>query len=235
MSDTSGTMNSLQIEARRLSKTYRTGDLDVAVLSEVDLAVDSGDFVSVMGPSGSGKSTLLYLLGGLDSPSSGSVYINGRDIGSLSDGEASRLRRHNLGFVFQFYNLVPNLNIEENVLLPALLDGRDLQAQQSRLAEILETVGLSDRKRHTPRELSGGQQQRVAIARALMNEPEIILADEPTGNLDSHSGDEVMDLLVNINETRKKTVVMVTHSRQAAERGRRIITLKDGRIETDEN
>jgi len=223
------------IEARRLCKTYRTGELDVEVLRDVELMVDAGDFVSVMGPSGSGKSTLLYLLGGLDEPSSGTVRIKGRDIGNLDDGEASRMRRHDLGFIFQFYNLVPNLNVEENVLLPVLLDGGDLAEQRERLDEILETVGLDDRRRHTPRELSGGQQQRVAIARALINEPDIILADEPTGNLDSRSGDEVMELLSRINRDRGRTVVMVTHSRAAANHARRIVTVKDGRIEHDEH
>ena len=228
-------IRALPIEARSLSKTYHTGELDVEVLSDVNLQVAAGDFVSVMGPSGSGKSTLLYLLGGLDAPTSGSVHIHGRNIGDMDDGEASRMRRHDLGFVFQFYNLVPNLTLEENVLLPALLDNRNMTGQQDRLDDILETVGLADRRRHTPRELSGGQQQRVAIARSLMNDPDIILADEPTGNLDSHSGEELMDLLARINADQGKTIVMVTHSRAAAERGRRIITVMDGRIEHDEN
>ncbi len=228
------TSDPLPIETCSLSKTYRTGELEVEALSNVNLEVASGDFVSIMGPSGSGKSTLLYLLGGLDTPSSGSVSILGRKIGDMNDREASRMRRHDLGFVFQFYNLVPNLNIEENVMLPALLDNRITGEQKGRLDEILETVGLSDRRLHTPRELSGGQQQRVAIARSLMNDPGIILADDPTGNLDSHSGQEVMDLLVRINADQGKTIVMVTHSRAAAECGRRIITVRDGRIETDE-
>lgn len=235
MNDTDLSPDALHIRTSSLSKIYRTGDLDVEVLSDVNLEVSAGDFVSIMGPSGSGKSTLLYLLGGLDAPTAGTVHVMGRNLAEMNDKDASRMRRHDLGFVFQFYNLVPNLNIEENVLLPALLDGADMKAQTGRLDEILATVGLSDRRNHTPRELSGGQQQRVAIARALMNNPGIILADEPTGNLDSHSGEEVMNLLVRINAEQNKTVVMVTHSRTAAEQGRRIITVKDGRIENDEN
>jgi putative ABC transport system ATP-binding protein len=227
--------DSVLIRTEGLSKTYVSGDLEVEVLRNVTLSVAAGDFVSVMGPSGSGKSTLLYLLGGLDSPSSGTVRIKGRDIGVLNDADAARLRRRDIGFIFQFYNLVPNLDVEENVLLPALLDGKDLKAQRSRLDAILGTVGLSDRRRHTPRELSGGQQQRVAVARALMNEPDIILADEPTGNLDSRSGDEVMELLARINRDEGKTVVMVTHSRAAADHGRRIISVRDGRIRDGES
>lgn len=221
------------IEAESLGKTYHTGEMDVEVLTDLSLVVTPGEFVSVMGPSGSGKSTLLYLLGGLDAPSSGSVKIKGRDIGDLNDIEASRMRRRDIGFVFQFYNLVPNLNLEENVMLPVLLDGKDLYAYKERLDEILETVGLADRRHHTPRELSGGQQQRVAIARALINEPDIILADEPTGNLDSHSGEEVIELLARINRDKGRTIVMVTHSHAAAAHAGRIITLKDGRIEND--
>ena len=217
-----------------LGKTYHTGDVPVTVLTDVSLSVSAGEFVSVMGPSGSGKSTLLYLLGGLDSPTTGTVRILGQDISKLNDSEASRLRRHDIGFVFQFYNLVPNLNVEENVLLPVLLDGKDMRAHLNRLDDILETVGLLGRRRHTPRELSGGEQQRVAIARALMNEPEIILADEPTGNLDSHSGEEVLKLLTDINTRRGRTIVMVTHSVQAAAHAGRIIKLMDGRIESDE-
>lgn len=224
----------LHIEAENLGKTYLTGETDVEVLKEVDLSVSPGEFISIMGPSGSGKSTLLYLLGGLDTPSTGTVFIKDRDISTLSDSEASRMRRHDIGFIFQFYNLVPNLNVEENVLLPVLLDGKDLKTCRKSLDEILETVGLSERRTHTPRELSGGQQQRVAIARALMNEPDIILADEPTGNLDSKSGEEVMELLNRINKQRGRTIVMVTHSRAAAEFGKRIIGVKDGRIISDE-
>lgn len=221
------------IEVENLGKIYRTGELEVEVLRGINLSVQAGDFLVVMGPSGSGKSTLLYLLGGLDAPTTGKVSINGRDIGRLSDIEASRLRRQQLGFVFQFYNLVPNLTLEENVMLPVLLDGKNLRGYRKQLDDILETVGLADRRRHTPRELSGGQQQRAAIARALVNEPDIILADEPTGNLDSHSGDEVMELLGRINREKGKTVVMVTHSRAAEAFGKRTIRVMDGRIEDE--
>jgi putative ABC transport system ATP-binding protein len=222
------------IETNALGKTYITGDVGVDVLKDISLSVVPGEFVSIMGPSGSGKSTLLYLLGGLDAPTTGKVFIKGRDISRLSDPAASQMRRQDIGFVFQFYNLVPNLDVEENILLPVLLDGKDLRMSQELLDEILETVGLSDHRKHTPRELSGGQQQRVAIARALMNEPDIILADEPTGNLDSHSGEEVMELLGRINDKKGRTIVMVTHSRVAAAFGRRLINVKDGRIVGDE-
>jgi putative ABC transport system ATP-binding protein len=234
LEDSSSGSMILPIQTENLGKVYHTGEVSVEVLKEVTFEVSAGEFVTIMGPSGSGKSTLLYLLGGLDVPSSGSVRIHGRDIASLNDTEASRLRRHDIGFVFQFYNLVPNLDVEENVLLPALLDGQDLTACRDRLDSILKTVGLSERRRHTPRELSGGQQQRVAIARALMNGPGIILADEPTGNLDSVSGEEVLRLLSDINNREGKTVVMVTHSREAASYGRRIIHVIDGRIDNEE-
>jgi putative ABC transport system ATP-binding protein len=188
-----------------------------------------------MGPSGSGKSTLLYLIGGLDQPTSGSIKIKGRELAAMKDREESILRRRELGFVFQFYNLVPNLNVEENIMLPLLLDGKRLKAESARLERVLADVGLTDRRRHTPRELSGGQQQRVAIARALVNEPDIILADEPIGNLDSNTGKEIMELLRRINRDYGKTIVQVTHSQEAAGYGERIIHVRDGKVwETDE-
>ncbi len=168
------------IEAVGLCKTYKLGEVSIEVLRDVNFTVNKGEFVSLMGPSGSGKSTLLYLLGGLDKPTSGSIKLKGRELAAMKDKEESEMRRREIGFVFQFYNLVPNLNLEENIMLPILLDGKKLKQYKSRLDEILELVGLSDRRKHTPRELSGGQQQRVAIARALVNEPDIILADEPT-------------------------------------------------------
>jgi putative ABC transport system ATP-binding protein len=183
-----------------------------------------------MGPSGSGKSTLLYLLGGLDKPTSGKIFINDQDISTLTDEEQSVLRRREIGFVFQFYNLVPNLTIEDNVMLPVLLDGKKIKDYRHKLDEILETVGLSDRINHTPRELSGGQQQRVAIARALINEPDIILADEPTGNLDSKSSEEVMKLLQRINKEKKKTILQVSHSQETAKYSDRIINVRDGKV-----
>ena len=183
------------IEATDLCKTFTLGEVEVEVLNHINLTIDEGEFVSIMGPSGSGKSTLLYLIGGLDKPTTGSIKIKGTELSSMKDAEESIMRRRDLGFVFQFYNLIPNLNVEENIMLPILLDGKKMRSYKERLDEVLEIVGLTDRREHTPRELSGGQQQRVAIARALINEPDIILADEPIGNLDSKTGTEVMKLL----------------------------------------
>lgn len=218
------------IEAIDLCKTYKMGEISIEVLRGVNFAVNQGEYVSLMGPSGSGKSTLLYLLGGLDKPTSGSIKLKGRELALMKDKEESEMRRREIGFVFQFYNLVPNLNLEENIMLPILLDGKKLKQYKSRLDEILEIVGLSDRRRHTPRELSGGQQQRVAIARALVNDPDIILADEPTGNLDSKTGTEILELFKRINKEKGKTIVQVTHSHEAAQYGTRIINVKDGRV-----
>ena len=218
------------IEACNLSKIYKLGEVSVEVLKDVNIVIGQGEFVSLMGPSGSGKSTLLYLLGGLDKPTSGSIKLKGRELSAMKDKEESEMRRRDIGFVFQFYNLVPNLSVEENIMLPILLDGKKLKHYESRLNEILELVGLSDRRKHTPRELSGGQQQRVAIARALVNEPDIILADEPIGNLDSKTGTEIMELFKRINKEKGKTVVQVTHSYEAARYGTRAINVKDGRV-----
>lgn len=218
------------IEAKNLNKTFKMGDLDIEVLKDINLSIESGEFVSIMGPSGSGKSTLLYLIGGLDKPTSGSVKIKGSELSDMKDKEQSIMRRRDIGFVFQFYNLIPNLSVEENVILPVLLDGKKLKDYRKRLDEILEVTGLSDRRAHTPRELSGGQQQRVAIARALVNEPDIILADEPIGNLDTKTGTEVMELLKKINKEKGKTIVQVTHSKEAAEYGDRVINVRDGKV-----
>lgn len=218
------------IEACDLCKTYKLGEIDVEVLKDVNLVVRQGEFASLMGPSGSGKSTLLYLLGGLDKPTSGSIKLKGKELSVMKDKEESKMRRKDIGFVFQFYNLVPNLSVEENIMLPILLDGQKLKQHKERLDEILELVSLSDRRKHTPRELSGGQQQRVAIARALVNEPDIILADEPTGNLDSKTGTEIMELFGKINKEKNKTIVQVTHSKEAAQYGTRTINVKDGRV-----
>lgn len=218
------------VKITELCKTYKLGDLDVDVLKNINLMIDNGEFVSIMGPSGSGKSTLLYLIGGLDKPTSGSVRIMGKELSVMKDRDESIMRRRDIGFVFQFYNLIPNLNVEENIILPVLLDGKSAKSCKKNLEELLEIVGLSDRRNHTPRELSGGQQQRVAIARALINEPEIILADEPIGNLDSKSGTEIMQLLKTINDEKGKTIIQVTHSTEAAQYGNRIINVKDGRV-----
>jgi putative ABC transport system ATP-binding protein len=230
MNKTGGEILEAVIETVDLFKTYRMGTLDVEVLKNVCVTINEGEFVSIMGPSGSGKSTLLYLMGGLDDPTSGSVKIKGKELSGMGDKEKSKMRRKSMGFVYQFYNLIPNLNVEENIILPVLLDGKKLKDYKGRLDGILEAVGLSERRHHTPRELSGGQQQRVAIARALVNEPDIILADEPIGNLDSKTGVEIMKLLREINRGMGKTIVQVTHSKEASEYGGRIINLKDGKV-----
>jgi putative ABC transport system ATP-binding protein len=221
----------IAVEGIHIVKDFRLGNTTTRVLKDVSLQVEQGEFVSIMGPSGSGKSTLLYILGGLDVPTSGSVRINGIDLSHLDDENMSRIRRQNIGFVFQFYNLIPNLNVEENIMLPLLLDGKKKRDYDKQLNHILEVVGLSDRRNHTPRELSGGQQQRVAIARALIGNPEILFADEPTGNLDSKTGAEIMHLLRNINRELGQTIIMVTHSPEAAKSSSRVITVRDGVIE----
>ena len=221
------------VEGRHIIKNFRLGDTVTEVLRDVSLQVMPGEFVSIMGPSGSGKSTLLYILGGLDTPTGGRVLLNGTDISSFGDQKMSSLRRRNIGFVFQFYNLIPNLNVEENIMLPLLLDGQKMERCKDRLDRILDMVGLSDRRRHTPRELSGGQQQRVAIARALIGNPGILFADEPTGNLDTKAGADIMSLLREINRSTGQTIIMVTHSPEAAKSSSRIITVRDGRIVQD--
>ena len=218
------------IKATNIIKEFAIGDLTTRVLDNVSLEIEEGEFVSIMGPSGSGKSTLLYLLGGLDKPTSGTILLQGKDISKMKDKEESVMRRRDMGFVFQFYNLIPNLTVEENVLLPVMLDGKKPSSFKNELNKILDVVGLTDKRKHTPRELSGGQQQRVAIARALINSPEIILADEPIGNLDSKNGTEVMELLKRINVEKKKTIVMVTHSEESAEYSNRIVHVQDGKI-----
>lgn len=222
--------NRIAIEGKGIVKDFRIGDTTTKVLKGVSLKVLQGEFVSIMGQSGSGKSTLLYILGGLDTPTGGSVHINGTDISQWGDEKMSKIRRQKIGFVFQFYNLIPNLNVEENIMLPLLLDGKKMKDHKKQLNHILNIVGLSDRRKHTPRELSGGQQQRVAIARALITNPEILFADEPTGNLDSQTGTEIMSLLQEINQKSGQTIVMVTHSPEAAKCGSRVITVMDGMI-----
>ena len=218
------------IEAQNLWKSYDLGTQKVDILKDISLQIFKGGFYSIMGPSGSGKSTLLYLLGGLDKPSQGSIKVNGKELMVMKDKDSSIMRRRDIGFVFQFYNLIPNLTVEENILLPILLDGQKVRKHKERLSEILEIVGLTERRKYTPRELSGGQQQRVAIARALMNNPDIILADEPIGNLDSKTVTEIMLLLQKINREEGKTIVQVTHSRESANYGTDLIMVKDGEI-----
>ena len=220
----------IAVEGKNIVKDFIIGDTTTKVLKDISLKVLKSEFVSIMGQSGSGKSTLLYILGGLDTPTRGTVSMNGIDISKFDDEKMSRIRRQKIGFVFQFYNLIPNLDVEENIMLPLLLDGKKIRDYRKRLDEILEVVGLTDRKKYTPRELSGGQQQRVAIARALMGSPDILFADEPTGNLDSKTGAEIMELLQSINKNSGQTIIMVTHSPEAAKSSDRIITVKDGVI-----
>jgi len=218
------------IQSIDLYKTFILGEVSVEVLKNINLSITKGEFITIMGPSGSGKSTLLYLMGGLDKPTTGKIIINNQDISVMTDQQQSVMRRKVVGFVFQFYNLVPNLTVEENIMLPILLDGQKIKNYRQKLDEILDIVELSDRKTHTPRELSGGQQQRVAIARALINEPDIILADEPTGNLDSKTTEEVMKLLQRVNKEKGKTIVQVSHSLETAKYSNRIINVKDGKV-----
>ena len=222
--------NSIAVEGKNIVRDFKLGDTTTRVLKNISLKIYPGEFVSIMGPSGSGKSTLLYILGGLDTPTSGAVYMNGANISRFDDEKISRMRRQSIGFIFQFYNLIPNLNVEENIMLPLLLDGKKIRDCKAPLQQMLELVGLANRRKHTPRELSGGQQQRVAIARALMTAPEILFADEPTGNLDSRTGADIMDLLQHINQESGQTIIMVTHSPEAAKCSGRIITVQDGKI-----
>lgn len=223
-------MNSV-IQVENMTKSFKIGSDQVDVLKGINLSIEKGEFVSIMGPSGSGKSTLLYLMGGLDKPSSGQVKIKGKEISIMKDKEESLVRRKDIGFVFQFYNLIPNFNVEDNIILPILLDGKKQKNYRKKLDKVIEVVGLSERRKHTPKELSGGQQQRVAIARALINDPEIILADEPIGNLDSKTGYEIMDLFREINKEKGHTIIQVTHSEEAAAYGNRTIFLKDGKLQ----
>lgn len=223
--------NKIAVECKHIIKAFHINNTITKVLKDISLQVAQGEFVSIMGASGSGKSTLLYILGGLDTPTSGQVFINGRDIYNFDDKKMSQIRRQKIGFVFQFYNLIPNLNVEENIMLPLLLDNKKIKDYRKQLNNILEIVGLTNRRNYTPRELSGGQQQRVAIARALIVNPEILFADEPTGNLDSKTGNEIINLLQEINHNSNQTIIMVTHSQEAAKNSNRIITVSDGIIQ----
>lgn len=200
------------------------------VLKNINLNIKKGEFVSLMGQSGSGKSTLLYLVGGLDKPTSGKITINGEDINTLKDEKKSKLRRRDMGFVFQFYNLVQNLTVEDNIMLPVIMDGKKRKDYQKQLDELLKIIGLEDKRKALPKELSGGQQQRVSIARAVIMNPSVILADEPIGNLDSKSGKDVMELFKKINKEKNITILQVTHSQESANYGDRTIYLKDGVI-----
>jgi putative ABC transport system ATP-binding protein len=220
-------------ELQAVTKVYQQGRRTVQAVRGVSLKIAPGEFVSIMGPSGSGKSTLLHLLGALDTPTSGRVLFSGRDLAQLSDKERSLLRRTRIGFVFQFFNLLPTLTAAENVALPLLLGGKGRGAALREAAVSLDRVGMSHRAEHYPEEMSGGEMQRVAIARALVTEPDAILCDEPTGNLDSHNSAEVLKLLRSLPESGKRCVVMVTHDRNAADYGDRLVTIRDGLLDAD--
>lgn len=220
------------LKVSNLSKVYGKGDTQIRAIDDVSFSVEKGEFVAIVGASGSGKSTLLHILGGVDMPTSGQVLIDGTDIFALDQTQLAIFRRRQIGLIYQFYNLIPILNMEENITLPLLLDGRSLD--EARLNEIVTTLGLSDRTRHLPNQLSGGQQQRVSIGRALINNQALVLADEPTGNLDSSNAKEIMALLKLSNQRYQQTLILVTHDRDIALQADRIITFGDGRIVRDE-
>jgi len=220
------------LQVNDLKKLYGKGDTVVTALGGVSFSVEKGEFVAVVGASGSGKSTLMHIIGGVDRPTDGSVIIDGNDIFKQSESELAIFRRRNIGLIYQFYNLIPTLTAEENIMLPRLLDDR--KPDSEKLRSILETIGLSDRAGHLPNQLSGGQQQRVSIGRALINDPALILADEPTGNLDSKSGREVIDLLKLSNKRYNQTLIVITHDEKIALQADRIITVSDGGILRDE-
>lgn len=214
-----------------LTREYGFGDNKVIALNHVSFSVEEGEFVTILGPSGSGKSTLLHLLGGVDKPTSGKVYIGGQSIYEMKERELTAFRRREIGQIYQFYNLIPVLNVEENICLPMLLDHR--QAERKDLDELLELLGLTERVNHLPSELSGGQQQRVAIGRALINKPKLILADEPTGNLDQKNSREIIKLFRELNEKYGQTILLITHDEKIAEHAERILVIEDGRIVKD--
>ncbi len=220
------------LKVHNLSKVYGKGDTQIRALDDISFSVEKGEFVAIVGPSGSGKSTLLHILGGVDTPSSGQVLVDGTDICALDQTKLAIFRRRQIGLIYQFYNLIPILNVEENITLPLLLDERSLDG--ARLKEIVATLGLGDRVSHLPNQLSGGQQQRVSIGRALINTPALILADEPTGNLDSSNSKEIIALLKLSNKRYHQTLILVTHDRDIALQADRIISFGDGRIMRDE-
>ena len=216
------------LRAENLTKKYGKGESEVIAVDNVSFSVEKGEFLAIVGSSGSGKSTLLHLLGGVDRPTSGKVYVDGKDIYSLNDDNLAIFRRRQVGIIYQFYNLIPILNVEENITLPCDLDGN--KVDENRLNELLKSLGLENRRKHLPNELSGGQQQRVSIGRAMINNPAIILADEPTGNLDSKSSEEIVELLKMTNKKYKQTIIMITHNLEIANEADRVLTIEDGRI-----
>jgi putative ABC transport system ATP-binding protein len=218
------------LETQKLTKKYQMGEVTVSALDGLDFAVQRGEFVAIMGPSGSGKSTLLHLLGGLDTPTSGEIILAGQAYSRMSDDQITRFRRQKIGFIFQFYNLLPTLTAVENVALPLIIEGEAPSSYTRRVQELMERVDLEDRAGHLPDQLSGGQQQRVAIARAFANQPEIVLADEPTGNLDSRAGTAILELLQATCRELQATIVMVTHDPRAASYADRVVFLRDGQV-----
>ena len=220
------------LRIQNLTKIYGSGDTEVRALNNVSFSVQKGEFVAIVGPSGSGKSTLLHILGGVDRPTDGKVFIEGNDIYALNENSLAVFRRRQIGLIYQFYNLIPVLNVEENITLPLLLDGR--KVDRAYLQKLIDTLGIAERLTHLPNQLSGGQQQRVSIGRALVNNPAIVLADEPTGNLDSKNSAEIVELLKYFNWENRQTLIIITHDERIALQADRIIAIEDGRIARDE-
>mgnify|MGYP001623846965 FL=1 len=220
------------LRIQNLTKIYGSGDTEVRALNNVSFSVQKGEFVAIVGPSGSGKSTLLHILGGVDRPTDGKVFIEGNDIYALNENNLAVFRRRQIGLIYQFYNLIPVLNVEENITLPLLLDGR--KVDRAYLQKLIDTLGIAERLTHLPNQLSGGQQQRVSIGRALVNNPAIVLADEPTGNLDSKNSAEIVELLKYFNRENRQTLIIITHDERIALQADRIIAIEDGRIARDE-
>ena len=219
------------LKVENLIKTYKNGNTTINAVDNVSFSVEKGDFVAIVGASGSGKSTLLHLLGGVDRPTSGKVFIDGVDIYNMNNDALAIFRRRQVGLIYQFYNLIPILNVEENIVLPCKLDGKNVR--RDILNEIIDTLGLSKRRSHLPNELSGGQQQRVSIGRAIINNPALVLADEPTGNLDSKASDEIVALLKESNKKYNQTIIVITHDASIAQEANRVITIEDGKIVSD--
>ena len=220
------------MQIQHLSKVYGQGENQVRAVDDISFTVEKGEFLAIIGPSGSGKSTLLHILGGVDRPTSGKVFVDGQDVYAQNEDQLAIFRRRQVGLIYQFYNLIPVLNVVENMTLPVLMDGR--QVNQERLEELLDVLGLRGREKHLPNQLSGGQQQRVSIGRALMNAPAVVLADEPTGNLDSKNSQEIVELLKMSNKKCGQTLVIITHDENIALQARRVIAIEDGRITRDE-